>query len=317
MTHTKQVIGTIRDVPYNTALDSPTVSCLRINVSHCSVDQVVSTVTKMSKLANLRRVFLDLQGPKLRVSAKQPTIELRTNTTVPLVSSNNFVHSGDACIVLDQREIDALSQHSSSNASLDDGKILISLSTSTMTAKVTRGGVLKPSKGLNLSPHPAVVTLTEKDRKVVEQTRHFPFVAYALSFTRSLEDIIYLKSMCHNFVAAKIELPLSMETLSALLPVCDELWLCRGDLGSQLGLKELGKYFKQFKHFTQSNSGNIEKFILAGEVLEHMFDHPIPTRSEVCHLAEMMDVFGGIVLSNECFGHYLPEIISFLTEFLD
>ncbi|KAL0235938.1 hypothetical protein GEMRC1_002520 [Eukaryota sp. GEM-RC1] len=315
---TASVIATIVNSQYNTSLNDDVVTSLRINVSHCTLDHVVDVVTALSKHQYLKRIYLDLQGPKLRLSKKQPKCDVLSSSTVPILASTNFVTNDGPCIVLDEREIEALTDSNVTHASIDDGKVLVEVSMSAMTAVVTRGGTLRPSKGINISPHPAVRTLTDKDLEVVRATCHFPFVAYALSFTRTADDITFLRQYAPtNFIAAKIELPLSLEALEGLVPVVDEFWLCRGDLGSQLGLKQLAVYYKMFKDFARKHSDVKEKFIMAGEVLDHMTDNLLPTRSEVCHLSDVLDNFGGIVLSNEtAYGKNVNGIIAFLKSFL-
>jgi pyruvate kinase len=49
--------------------------------------------------------------------------------------------------------------------------------------------------------------------------------------------------------------------------------------------------------------------LLAGQVLEHMTEHPAPTRSEVCYLYEaLLKGYRGFVLSDEAaIGHYPIE----------
>jgi pyruvate kinase len=56
--------------------------------------------------------------------------------------------------------------------------------------------------------------------------------------------------------------------------------------------------------------------IMAGEVLEFMVENPRPTRTEICHLYDLIDKgYSGIVLSDEtAYGKYPEEIINFLEE---
>jgi pyruvate kinase len=86
----------------------------------------------------------------------------------------------------------------------------------------------------------------------------------------------------------------------------DELWLCRGDLGAELGLRAMAEAVQGF-------SGTIRALpiptLLAGQVLEHMTGHPTPTRSEVCYLYEaLLKGYNGFVLSDEAaIGRYPIE----------
>ena len=62
--------------------------------------------------------------------------------------------------------------------------------------------------------------------------------------------------------------------------VADELWLCRGDLGAEFGLRSMAEAARRFSN----TIGDLPiPALLAGQVLEHMVEHPAPTRSEVCY----------------------------------
>ncbi|KAL0228358.1 hypothetical protein RCL1_004501 [Eukaryota sp. TZLM3-RCL] len=314
------VIATIRDANYDQVLNDPVVTAFRINVSHSTPSQVVEIVTNFSKASVNKPLFLDLKGAKLRISKQQPKFDLTSQSIVPIIHSSAISSTTAPFIALDDREYDVVkSQTHDFSISIDDGKIQADLKVHDLTAIITRGGLTRPSKGLNMYPHPGNITsLSPEDIEIVQLTAHFPFVAYALSFCRSASDIFYLKSLApKNIIAAKIELPVELPALTELLDVCDQLWLCRGDLGANMGLLPMSRYYKQFKQFAFDNSSLKRKFILAGEVLEHMTIHPIPTRSEVCHLADALDWADGIVLSNEIVvGQCVENIVDFLKEFL-
>jgi len=75
----------------------------------------------------------------------------------------------------------------------------------------------------------------------------------------------------------------------------DELWICRGDLGSQLGPIELARWVGGFRP-----RGLQVPVLMAGQVLEHLTSHSEPTRSEICHLYDLgRRGYAGIVLSDE------------------
>ena len=71
--------------------------------------------------------------------------------------------------------------------------------------------------------------------------------------------------------------------------------MCRGDLGEQLGPGALGRFVGSLSpaHFRCP-------VLMAGQVLEHLTAHAEPTRSEVCHLHDLLARgYAGIVLSDE------------------
>jgi len=65
--------------------------------------------------------------------------------------------------------------------------------------------------------------------------------------------------------------------LEAITRSVDTVWICRGDLGAQLGPVFMARWIASY-----DPSGACVPVIMAGQVLEHMTAHPEPTRSEVC-----------------------------------
>ena len=79
--------------------------------------------------------------------------------------------------------------------------------------------------------------------------------------------------------------------------VANELWVCRGDLGAELGLREMAVAVQRF---TQMLGDLSVPVLMAGQVLEHMTQQPTPTRSEVCYLYDtLLAGYRGVVLSDE------------------
>ncbi len=66
----------------------------------------------------------------------------------------------------------------------------------------------------------------------------------------------------------------------------DAVWICRGDLGAQLGAAELARVVAAIEPARLP-----VPVLMAGQVLEHLTSHPEPTRSEVCHLFDLVAAF--------------------------
>jgi pyruvate kinase len=96
---------------------------------------------------------------------------------------------------------------------------------------------------------------------------------------------------------AKLERPDAVARASAIARSADELWLCRGDLGAEMGLRDMARAAHELSKDVPSLSVPV---MLAGQVLEHMTDHESPTRSEVCSLYDALHAgYCGVVLSDE------------------
>ncbi len=97
-------------------------------------------------------------------------------------------------------------------------------------------------------------------------------------------------------IIAKIEHPLAVERRADLADAADGIWLCRGDLGAEAGLEHLPHLHER----VLSDVLGQTSLAVAGQLLHHLTVSERPTRSEVCHLADLarrgVDVF---VLSDE------------------
>jgi len=164
-------------------------------------------------------------------------------------------------------------------------------------AEALNAGELLPRKGVNLVDHPvALEDLTLRDVQHVERAVGYPPVAFACSFMRDGSEAGWIRSRAKGCpVVGKVERRAAIERIESIASQFDELWICRGDLGSQLGMVELARWVGDFRP-----RGLGVPVLMAGQVLEHLTSHPEPTRSEVCHLSDLVQRgYAGIVLSDE------------------
>ncbi|ELP89415.1 pyruvate kinase, putative [Entamoeba invadens IP1] len=290
---------------------------LRVNSSHMEVDQLVVFVGELTKKYPGQRIYVDLQGSKIRVSRSQPIIQLVQGTEVELTieeptPDTKKIHIGNPnTIKLLQK---------GTHVKIDDGRLEIEVvsveSESHAVAKILKGGELRPGKGFNLQPHPFVQNaLSQRDADIVERLKDVKEVCFALSFVCVVEEILDLKKRSGGkYVAAKIEREMDVERLLGISKECDEIWICRGDMGVQLGFVGMAKFVREYTTFMKTLKC---PSIMAGEVMEHLCDNLIPTRSEICYLGNLIaDGYDGMVLSDETvFGKYPKETMEFCANF--
>ena len=153
--------------------------------------------------------------------------------------------------------------------------------------------------------------------KIVENVKDFKNIKFALSFVSVPEEIMDLKKRSNNkFVAAKIEREMTQEQVKSICDVCDCVWICRGDMGVQMGFVGMAKFVREF---TNNYIKNLKvPCIIAGEVMEHFCEHKIPTRTEICYLGNCIaDGYKGLVLSDETvFGKFPKEAMEFCSTFI-
>jgi len=242
------------------------------------------------------------KGQKVKLTIDEPTpdtksIHIGNPNTIKLLSKGTHVKIDDGRIEL---IIDSVQNEKNA-----EGTII-------------KEGTLRPGKGFNLYPHPFVQNqLSKRDIEIVENVKNFKNIKFALSFVSVPEEIIDLKKRSNNkFVAAKIEREMTQDQVKAICEVCDCVWICRGDMGVQMGFVGMAKFVREF---TDKYIPKLKvPCVIAGEVMEHFCEHPAPTRTEICYLGNcILDGYKGMVLSDETvFGKFPKETMEFCSNYI-
>jgi pyruvate kinase len=285
----------------------------RLNTSHLSLPQLEQRLDQLARfLASLTPappVVLDLQGSKWRLGDFTPHL-LEPGQHIELV----YAPSSDRASTLPIPHADFFqaAQVASDEIVLNDAKIKLvreAFEGESLRARVHTGGTISARKGITFAAsNYRQEELNDKDRAILAQTRHLPFVHYAISYIR---DALEMHKYRAHFgdavhVIAKLERQPAIDDARQIAALADELWLCRGDLGAELGLRSMAEAVLRFS----DSIGDLPvPVLLAGQVLEHMTEHPAPTRSEVCTLYEaLLKGYRGFVLSDEAaIGRYPIE----------
>jgi Pyruvate kinase len=137
---------------------------------------------------------------------------------------------------------------------INDGLIRLTIEgkkIDSIVCKIDNGGVLTPKKGMNLpGMNLSTPSITEKDFKDLEFVLQHRVDYIALSFVRSAEDVLHLKSWLAEKgkgipVIAKIEKREAIDNLDAIIEAADGVMVARGDLGVELPRKKFLFFKKQ------------------------------------------------------------------------
>jgi pyruvate kinase len=154
--------------------------------------------------------------------------------------------------------------------------------------------------------------LSLKDQAIIAQVQDR--AQYAVSYVGGAEEMAQARRRAWELLGKPLHLIAKLERGPAVAGAfeiakhADALWLCRGDLGAEMGLAPMAAAARQF----------LEKVpalpvpaVIAGQVLEHMTVSPAPTRSEVCYLHDCLAAgYRGLVLSDEtATGRYPVESV--------
>jgi pyruvate kinase len=267
---------------------------IRLNASHLSVDDVFAHATRI--LAATRDVdcIIDLQGAKMRLSTIDPT-PVTTGQVVsfccdPTDTTALYVPHPELFEQVAKGEV----------ISLDDRRLSLLVterSQQRLCARASHDYVIKSRKGINCQNHPIEFDdLGPTDRAILAQCATLERVRYAISFVKDGTEAKWVRSrVALAKVTLKVERQEALDTLELLAASADELWICRGDLGAQLGLERLGRAIAKLDPLDFSLP-----VLMAGQVFEHLTYHDDPTRSEICHVFDLLSRgYAGVVLSDE------------------
>ncbi|HYK89979.1 MAG TPA: pyruvate kinase [Acidobacteriota bacterium] len=290
-----QIVATIgpasRD--HAPALWDAGATTFRLNASHMRLENIAHQAAEIRRSLPDCPIVIDLQGAKMRLGDFQQR-PVRAGDHVRFSVSDE----GEA-IPLPHREIFA-SVAPGETLSCDDGRLRFRVtrsSTAILEASALIDGTLRPRKGVNVVEHPILLAdLSDFDQACVRETAGFGSVGFAFSFMNDGREAAWLRRRAPACtVIGKVERREATENIHAIGSHVDIIWICRGDLGAQLGEAAMAQWISRYEPRTERCA-----VLMAGQVLEHLTAHSVPTRSEVCHLFDLVERgYAGFVLSDE------------------
>jgi pyruvate kinase len=279
-----------------------------MNLSHGSYDvheQIYRDVRKAaSDLDKPVGVFVDLQGPKIRLTKfKEGPVMLEKGATFRITTDDiegdvNICGTTFKGLPGDVNVGDFLL--------IDDGKVklrAVEVSDTTVTTIVEIPGQVSNNKGINL-PGVAVnvPALSEKDEDDLRWALKLGVDMVALSFVRNASDIDRVQEIMSEEgrkvpVIAKIEKPQAVENLEEIIDAFDAIMVARGDLGVELPLEQVPLVQKRAVELARRWAKPV---IVATQMLESMISSSIPTRAETSDVANaVLDGADALMLSGE------------------
>jgi len=318
-----QVIATLGPAVKNRIIEliHAGITGFRLNCSHLTMEELSRWLIELDQAFRHRGeampVWLDLQGSKMRIGRlikakilqrgervmfKNGYSQISHEIPLPHAFIFKIIKPGDQVL-------------------LDDGKIELKVEAiynSNFQAEVLNFGELSSFKGFILrNNEPELIQVAARDQVFIEQTQHWKFIGYAISYLHTAKELQLFKKFANTRpLVAKIERPKAFLHLRELANISDMMWLCRGDLGVNGSLYSLFQYEKKFmEHLVLIKKPSL----IAGQVLENMVRQSHPSRSEIAHLGYLLENgFSGIVLSDEtAIGRYPIEAVEFCKNYLE
>ena len=294
----------------------------RLNFSHGDHEDHAERIRTIREVAQEMGVHIgilqDLQGPKIRLGRFEAgPISLATGDAFTLTSRQVNCNQSIATVTYDKL---AEEVHSGCRILLDDGRVemvveRVDQADHSLHCRVTVGGVLSNNKGVNFPDvQLSIRALTPKDRRDLAFGLQQGVDWVALSFVHNPSDMEEIRDLIesHGFntpVVAKIEKFEAIDSIDAILPLCDGVMVARGDLGVEMPAEEVPLLQKEL--IRKANSLGIP-IITATQMLDSMASCPRPTRAEVSDVANaILDGTDAVMLSNEtAVGDYPVEAVA-------
>jgi pyruvate kinase len=304
-----EIVATIgpasRSPQVRSAVANAGATAFRVNTSHLSVEELEVWLREMESA--VLPIVLDLQGSKWRLGDCGP-LNLVPGERVVLVHSDL---SKDE-LPVPHLDFFRAAEVSDGTVLLNDAKVALNVEKTEpnrLEATVTRGGGVTSFKGITFAQSRfRTESLSDKDAQIVADTRNLSHVRYALSYVKDAAEMQRYRALIgsQSYLIAKLERPEAVAQAEEIAESANEMWLCRGDLGAELGLRDMAQAAYELSDRAGSFSVPV---LLAGQVLEHMTEHETPTRAEVCSLYDALRAgYRGVVLSDEtAIGRYPVE----------
>ncbi len=266
---------------------------LRLNASHLRGESLEAALDRVLAVAPPSRVVVDLQGAKMRVGAMRPrAVGAGESVVFALDPARGEVPLPHPELYRAAAKGDTLSA--------DEGRLRFEVRDAAegrLVARALVAGTLKPRKGINVLEHPVrLVDLGPDDCDAVRRAVGRGVRRFALSFVRDGREAELVRREAPGArVAGKVERAEAVAAFGALARRVDEVWICRGDLGAQMGAAAMAAFVAAVR---PSPGGT--PVLMAGQVLQGLVGGSEPSRSEVCHLYDLVERgYAGIVLSDE------------------
>jgi len=294
----------------------------RLNFSHGDhedhAERIITIRQVARELGAHIGILQDLQGPKIRLGRFEAgPISLATGDSFTLTSRQVNCNQTIATVTYDKL---AEEVHNGCRILLDDGRVemvveRVDQAEQSLLCRVTVGGVLSNNKGVNFPDvQLSIRALTPKDRRDLAFGLQQEVDWVALSFVRNPSDMQEIRDLirshgCTTPVVAKIEKFEAIDSIDAILPLCDGVMVARGDLGVEMPAEEVPLLQKEL--IRKANSLGIP-IITATQMLDSMASCPRPTRAEVSDVANaILDGTDAVMLSNEtAVGDYPVEAVA-------
>ena len=295
------------------------VNVFRLNFSHGTHADKLSIIEHIRNINKTQpfniAILADLQGPKLRVGEIE-------NNALEIKAGDILTFTNEKCVgTLEKIYVSypnlAGDVTMGNTIMIDDGKLEVKVcgieKNGDVKVEVILGGILSSKKGINLPDTKiSLPALTEKDLADLEFIIEQKCDWVALSFVRSVKDIVILRSKLDEKnsktkIIAKIEKPEALVNIRDIILESDGIMVARGDLGVELPVEQIPLIQKEL---IRKCIHRAKPVIVATQMMESMMERVKPNRSEITDVANaVLEGADAVMLSGETAAGNYPKLV--------
>jgi pyruvate kinase len=285
------------------------VNVFRLNFSHGSHEDKLAIINNIRRINDEQpfnvAILGDLQGPKLLVGEIE-------NNALPVAPGDILTFTNEKCVGTKEKIYVSYPNLAGdvklgNKILIDDGKLEVVVRSieknGDVKVEVTIGGVLSSKKGINLpDTRISLPALTDKDLADLEFIIEQKLDWVALSFVRSVKDLVILRSKLDEKksktkIIAKIEKPEAITKIRDIILESDAIMIARGDLGVEMPVEKVPMIQKDLIRKCMHRAKPV---IVATQMMESMIDRVKPNRSEITDVANaVLEGADAVMLSGE------------------
>jgi len=292
---------------------------VRLNFSHGTHEEHTKTFKMVRELGEKYNqqisIIADIQGPKIRTGVMKEPFPVKAGDKIA-VTPNEVIGTKDLIQIKYETILKDLVK--GDVIFINDGVIKLvveSKDAEKLYCVVEAGGVISDKKGCNIpSGNISLEVVRPKDVRDLELIAKLNPEWVAASFIGTAQDVQSVKDYLKKFgntdikLISKIERPVAMENLDAIVEASDAIMVARGDLGVEIDTWDVPPAQKRM---CKAANAAGKPVIVATQMLESMISNFRPTRAETTDVYNaVLDGADAVMLSGETsVGKYPVEAV--------
>lgn len=292
---------------------------VRLNFSHGTHEEHTKAFNMVRELGAKYNqqisIIADIQGPKIRTGVMKEPFVVKAGDKIN-VTPNEVIGTPELIQIKYETILKDLDK--GDVIFINDGVIKLAITgkdSEKLFCVVEAGGTISDKKGANIpSGNISLEVVRPKDIRDLELIAKLNPEWVAASFIGTAEDVESVRSYLKKFgntdikIISKIERPVALTNLEAIVEVSDAIMVARGDLGVEIDTWDVPPAQKRMCRVANAAGKPV---IVATQMLESMITSFRPTRAETNDVYNaVLDGADAVMLSGETsVGKYPVEVV--------